>query len=145
MRNHLFKICDSVKYNFITCRDKFGALVLILVIILSCSSLRGQSLFGLHFYTPAQEQLYKAQINSNSLCNSNFCSPEYIATILSIYYQGITMSPEGDLYTMSGNVFFNLDTLTGFAQPIYAFPVSLGHFGLIATGGEIFYTIVSDG
>jgi len=131
-----------VKNKFVFWKEKSILLASVFLFILSCQSIIAQSIFAI--WGPVTQNLpfYKIQINSNAWCNS-FCSQEFIGHNTT-GTDGLTMSPEGDLYSIFGPTIFIIDTLTGMQQVFYDLPPWPDfplHIGLVSTDGEIFYTI----
>src|SRR5687768_6530135 len=85
---------------------------------------------------------YRVEINSNSSCSGS-CTQEFIGNNL-FGSEGLTMSPEGDMYSTVASSIFIIDTLTGMQLLFYALPPPPSfpsHIGLVSTGSGIFYTI----
>src|SRR5687768_2180988 len=109
-----------MKYRFVFWKDTINTLTSILVFIILSQPLNAQSIFGLHNLGIQNHPLHKLQIYSNSSCNT-FCDEEFIGNTGS-WSNGVTMSPEGDLYSIAGSTIFIIDTLTGMGQGYYGLP-----------------------
>ena len=116
---------------------------IILIVFIKTQVLIGQSYFGLWGFTQPNQPFYKVQINPNTVCN-DFCSEVLIGPSIEGTW-GLTMSPEGDMYSLAGSSIWIIDTLTGMEQWLYTFyppaPESPNCIGLVSTGEGIFYTI----
>src|SRR5687767_1218866 len=94
------------------------------------------------FYLPGLPEFRKVELNNDN-CG---CSIEFIAQDNG-GSGGISFSPEGNLYEISGfdGVIFEIDTFTGANSLIFSPPPPLPFMtGLVAVGNGIFYTSTMD-
>jgi hypothetical protein len=118
-------------------------LILLSLILFNNYNIQAQSFFGFRGISVGLSEFYNIE-NVGGSCEN--CDVEIIGTLGSVWQDGITMSPEGDLYTLNSDIFIT-DVLTGNTVLFYALPM-WPEFpwatGLISEGAGIFYTISSD-